>query len=177
MGLLQEDEKGKEKVIQLNDRLVNQRDQTIVAEIFIGKTFQSVGDKFGISRERVRQIFKAKTGMGRDELKRAEKFQKKVNLMQKIKFFCKQCKDPVIYSQQGIRKFCSTTCWKEYYSSRGEGCRNLKVKLICSGCGIDYHPHRNVNSPSILKGKTLKRNYCTKKCYIEHGLFGRDKKT
>jgi AraC-like DNA-binding protein len=157
----------------MNDREINKRNQTMVMEVFGGRTLQSVGDEFGISRERVRQIFKDRTGTSRDELKRADKFQKKINLMQRVRFLCKQCGDQVMFSERSVRKFCSETCWRKYYSAGGAGFRNLKVKLICSGCGIEYHPHRNIYSPSILKGKTLKKNYCTQQCYMEHGAFGR----
>ena len=131
-----------------------------------GRTLVSVGDELGISRERVRQIFKKITGRGWGIQRRTtERELRDKAWMDTVIFACRQCGREVnrrFRLENGYKKssvFCSDKCRGIYNR------RDFKVTKICVRCGKGFHPFRNWDSPSN-RSKAL---FCSQDCYWEAG--------
>ncbi len=109
-------------------------------------TLQQIGNKFGVTRERVRQILK------RDGLETRHFRQH---------YLCNHCRK-VIIGNRGLKpKFCSRVCRSKYYD----------VELICDGCGKSFI--RKIHNIRIalrrpMGGKEEKLWFCGYGC---HGLW------
>jgi len=131
-----------------------------------GRTLVSVGDELGISRERVRQIFKKITGRGWGIQRRTtEQELRDKAWMDTAIFACRQCGREVnrrFRLENGYKNasvFCSDKCRGIFNR------RDFKVTKICVRCGKGFHPFRNWDSPSN-RGKAL---YCSRDCYWKAG--------
>lgn len=105
-------------------------------------TLQAVGNIFGKSRERIRQIYKQETGYayGSKFAKKQKTIKKQLEKerLEKINFYCKACKKPVTKKNgKYLHKFCAE-------------CRAIQKKFddptttaICLNCGNSFHPARN----------------------------------
>ena len=130
-------------------------------------TLQEIGEKYGISRERVRQVWKRAKGYGFDahrlRLKHLWELSHEEHLKE-IKFVCTGCEKPITF-KEGFHK--SKYC---------NDCRILYTTInidlsrwhICKTCGIKFRPkvrfahHRN---PKTYHGR-YRGYFCSKKCYF-----------
>jgi hypothetical protein len=109
-------------------------------------TLAEIGQHYGISRERVRQIIKKETGKG-------------YRRITKPRPLCLNCGQPC--NDLGY-KYCSKECARETH----------RVTLECYTCGKLFtrrqsHVMRTATSPAYIN----KRFYCSKKCFgVQFGL-------
>ena len=122
---------------------------------------------YGVSRERIRQIYKRATGRGagermvlRREIKNEVKGQVEKAKLESVKFHCRACNKPVMH-KEGKYHLC-VKC-SDMLTKRQ---RDPYTLLQCIVCGDDFHPFRN--NPN---GK-----YCSTDCYFNSGNVGRPPK-
>lgn len=117
-------------------------------------TLEQVGKIFGVSRERIRQIYRRATGK-----KTRERINKKTEIRKKrlekegaeTKFICDGCGKKSPKKDSG-KMFC-LDCRKI-----SKGGKDPRIKLTCKRCGKIYNPSR---SYPYLKYES---KYCGKKC-------------
>lgn len=154
----------KEKLIKLaldrenpvTDESFEDRDTKIVEMIMNGFTLQEAGDKFGISRERARQIFKTTTGGAvggyRLEQARADVIRSTRHRVEKACELCgKTFEVPDIWAER--TKYCSEKCKREMLLYR-----NYEMR-VCKNCGVNYLTPR--------RGSERKEVFCGKRCQGE----------
>lgn len=121
-----------------------------------GSSLQFIGDKYGISRERVRQILKK---CGCDFIPVKAKKERVLNLV------CVKCGS----SFNGSRrvKYCSDVC-RDVHSSR-----NRFIDLVCCGCGCEFKRSQYraniINHRKASLGLDLDVVYCSLGCYHKNG--------
>lgn len=121
-------------------------------------TLEELGKMFGITRERVRQIYKKCTG--KDFSARRDRNRKLKNILKvrrgnAIMFNCQSCGSPVSKNQGSrLRKYC-----RKCRDAMLKDGRDRLITLSCSRCGTKYHPFR---SSSFLNIDT---NFCSADCY------------
>jgi len=116
-----------------------------------------VGDELGISRERVRQIFKKETKKDWGAVKRARKRWEEEKRLDSVAFSCRQCKTDMTYrDKKGRRVFCSRKCHTEYYE------RDRTVTNTCEKCSKEFHPYRYLGS----KSQRYVGRFCSHECYL-----------
>lgn len=144
-----------------------ERDQEIVERIDAGESPASLARFFGIHRERVRQIYKKKTGINpkasegnkrklllgfmRAEAKRQETLSKMLK--------CANCGIEVgeRRDHHHFKMYC-----KDCVKLSREGNRRLSVKLTCDGCGIEYSPF---SSSYYNNRHAFTKHYHNMSCY------------
>ena len=112
-------------------------------------TLNSVGEQWGLTRERVRQIFYRATGHNPGSIRK--QFLKDSGL-----FRCPVDGNPV--NPRG-RKYCSNACYNVscYY--------DMSATKKCVNCSKEFYPLRNWRSTKNDKNESGK--YCSRKCFIE----------
>lgn len=142
------------------------RNLKIVALADTGKyTLEELGQKFGLTRERIRQIYKAMTGLhyrvriDKNKVKRV--VEKKVKMNQVV-YNCVGCGIPVKRKYRH-GKYCD---YCHILSSIRR--RSLLKTFVCVFCGEKYHPIYNYKSPSIMKKKTIGNCFCSMDCYSKY---------
>ena len=129
-------------------------------------TLEEIGEKYGITRERVRQIFKRKTGLPyyhrklESQKARVEAYKKE---MEAIKFYCTICDEPVKRKDSGSLMNHCPECWVK--REKIGNLRDIKTTFICDECGDSFHPYRNWR---YLKNKP---RFCVNTCYEKAGRF------
>ena len=146
---------------------MHDRDKRIIEFYDQGLTLQQTGKIFGVTRERVRQIYLRVTGKAwgdrrREELrKRREK--KREAWLHKPYGWCRQCGIPLVRVNPLHRTFfCSLACLKEWNK------RDHKIIRICKTCGQGFHPWRT------FRWGRAKGKFCSFACYGKSGLYKRD---
>lgn len=136
-------------------------------------TLQEVGDMYDISRERVRQIYKNKRGIGatdlmlkRKALAKRIKDQKASIKENTVKFSCAACGDPVMYKDAGRKRKLCSKCSSVLEDQQ----RDPYITKFCRNCGEPFHPFRN---SKYRKPGVRDSTYCNMDCYISSGAFGR----
>ena len=139
---------------------IQERDKYIAKEGLTGRyTLVALGDKVGISREWVRQIFKKQTGqpyrfrLSHLEKRRTEKTQKFLN---EIKFQCKWC-GTLVKRKDGYRL--QNNCRECRDKLLTGSLRDGKVFFRCEVCKKEFNPHRNWK-----EAKSTKSRFCSKEC-------------
>ncbi len=139
-----------------------EKNRELILDVLLPKaTLEKVGKKWGLTRERVRQIFKRSTGQNPGSIRK--KF-----LKDGTKFRCPIDGKPV--NPRG-RKYCSNACYNVscYY--------DMSATRKCATCGGLFYPLRNWKSVQMNKGDAGK--YCSRKCFMEDmskkGIWGRKK--
>ena len=133
-------------------------------------TLREIAEKYGLTRERVRQIWKKNMGNGYDRHYRVlskikkEKYEKFLNT---IKFVCLRCKKKVANREKYSQVYCSV-CRKQMRMTGTR--RNYRIIRVCGSCGKDFSPWFPFNSPS-QRARTKGGRFCSMKCYIESPDF------
>ena len=120
------------------------RSQIIRELLLPGNTLESVGEIYGITRERVRQIIETRIDDFQD-IKRKLRYESE-------NFRCRTCGNPLPILS---RRFCSPSClglWKRF---------DFEHEVVCINCRRTYYRHRNW----IFTGRSGK--YCSIKCRFE----------
>ncbi len=133
-------------------------------------TYEEVGYPLGLTRERVRQIYKRAVGKEgikvrleqRKKLKKGnDEFVEWINENTK-KFDCHACGRSVTYKEAGYKHYLCPEC---SYILKEEQ-RNPYITNVCLTCGNEYHPFRNAPHSK----------YCSHECYLNSGNVGRKPK-
>lgn len=128
-----------------------------------GQTLQEIGDKFGLTKERVRQLL-VKCGC----VYKKPKKPKKPPVMHDL--VCLECGNGFQRTHKAM--YCSSKC----RSAKSISSRNKFQKLICCGCGCEFERSDyllNVNRHTKLKkGYDPNIVYCTHECYGKNGNAG-----
>lgn len=137
----------------------------IVQDVDLGtKTLNDIGKFYGISRERVRQIYKEHTGKpARNRIlnKQSEKEKTQQELLQKVKYTCVGCAKSVTHKEAGRKhKYCRR-CHRIFKSYR-----DPQRIYQCRMCNSDFHPLRIVRYSDKEKG-----DYCSMSCYKKSVTF------
>lgn len=120
-----------------------ERAAEIVRRINGGEFAINLAKELGISRERVRQIYKKETGHGTRHLRtynlRLQKAAARKVFLASVKFICQYCKKPVRFGDtpRNMRTFCFDC--RQMVNQRQLDLQNL---VVCDGCGITYPPYR-----------------------------------
>lgn len=125
------------------------------------KTLKQIGEKYGITKQRVSQIIKRQTGETPKKVK--------ANLLAKStlnRFRCQNCGITLSSDMVGKHKsFCSIHC-EEFFTRY-----DFENPKICKECGRKFIPFRNTKFYKKVGGKY----FCCMKCYIKwaknHGGF------
>lgn len=136
---------------------MSERNEKLIEMCETGQyTLQEVGEKFGISKQRVSEIYKKPYTKNRERKVQLNK-QKLIQKENSIRFYCKACGVGVL-TKDGfhLSKLCRS-CHDIL-----ENDRNPYIKRTCP-CGREFHP--------IRWERVQKRNrYCSRKCYHTHHL-------
>lgn len=142
---------------------ISERDKTI-AECLSAqtKTVGELGREFGISRERVCQIYSKVTGLPRGSLVKIKQHHDNMA----TKFICLGCSTPVsILEGKYLHKYCKD-CHKLSQTSN----RLMKLTFTCTHCSKKYHP-LSISARNALKKDSRKiGNFCSFDCYLSHGV-------
>ncbi len=131
-------------------------------------TLQQVGEKYGISRERVRQLYRTcrkkpyTTVLKKQKkLRKREKETERETRKQTVSFYCRDCNQPVPLSEPHYhQKIICRSCYLKYKKEL----REWRITKICKQCGKTFHPYAN-NTQQFL---------CSNACYT---LYGRGLKS
>lgn len=136
-----------------------ERDQDIVSKLINGtESIVTLGKKYGISRERVSQIYYRETKTKRGELRthreELRQYAKKI-ILDSFKFVCEGCGKNVDHREGHYkRKYCQA-CHDLVQNQK----RSVATVYKCTTCGEDYFPFTNSK-------KDRKSGYfCSLKCY------------
>lgn len=130
-------------------------------------TLQQVADKYNLSRERIRQIYKRETKKSTQNYRNQKKTkslqereEKRKIREQQVKFLCQGCKTPV-FNIEGVRLkiFCSK-CSQLNYEQREVG-----ITVTCDGCGEKFHPYKG------RRYINLKSHFHDQECYKNSEAF------
>ena len=130
-----------------------------------GLTLREIGDKYGITEERARQLC---VGIERPDLR--------------IRRNCGTCGVEFIPFSRELgssrKKYCSIACGRKAISDANRSpeskwSKHGTVKLTCSGCGVDFERTNYIASMLVhnrqLRGaKDSGLRFCTSECYWEH---------
>lgn len=131
------------------------RNKNIVRLMELGEfTLQDIGDMYGVTRERVRQIYHKHTGHGYKQrmINRQEKLQEILSIPA---FNCVECGNPEYTPIKQEYKLCRD-CRRKYRKQE----RLPWVLFSCDNCGTKFHPFRN-------RPKGEESKFCSIKCYME----------
>lgn len=140
-----------------------ERDKIIVESLTTQiKSVGELGRDFGISRERVCQIYSRITGNPRGTLRKVKKHHNEMA----IKFVCLGCSTPVtVKDGKYLHKYCRD-CHKISQTSN----RMLKLTFSCTHCGKKYHPLSISARNSVKKTQSRVGSFCSFQCYTDHGV-------
>jgi len=125
------------------------RSEDIVISLSKGETLQNVGDRYHITRERVRQLFEASAHLKLHDLRRKQ-------FKIKNSFKCWYC-GKTGYSLKGhSKRYCSIRCrkWGHYYQYFG--------LYICNQCGKGFFRRRSDGSTKRFCGKSCQGSWLAK---------------
>lgn len=124
-------------------------------------TLQMVGDHYGITRERARQIYRTTTGTPYDcyRGKKLNKEKGKLNKihLKEVKFLCKACHSPVTHKDGRYKHHLCSKCHEIMNKEQ----RDPYVVNLCLNCDKPFHPSRNRKR---LKG--FRGFFGSRKCYF-----------
>lgn len=128
----------------------NKDDDIIIGLMVKNETLDAIGKRYGITRERVRQIFKNR--MGISHVKASELLAEHVR-----EYRCVICGGEMKYGE--LKKgahFCSDACRKITRNY------NWQITQTCENCGCKYHPIR------ISKYVKSDHHFCSAKCHFQY---------
>lgn len=105
-------------------------------------TLQEIGNRFGVSRERIRQILSTNN------------IQTK-NYKWLLRYYCLECGTELVGHGRANRKFCSVSCCNSY----------KRITVMCDNCGalfkrraseLLWYPNTPAHQP--------KHSFCSRKC-------------
>lgn len=145
------------------------RNKTIIEKLDSGRyTLKRLGEEYGITRERVRQIYKREMGRSHHE-KRSEFLKHQSHLYRlriirekkkHVRFLCKECGKPVTEIDDKRLIATCRSCSRKYRKTE----RIPEKITICLFCHKEFHPYRG----------TPHQKFCTKQCYFDYcRKFGR----
>lgn len=147
------------KMKQKRKNELKDRNQYVVQRILKGDNQITIAKDLGISRERVRQIYKMNcVTTYQDVLKKRSnkiKLERRKKLEETIKFQCSICHRFVFWIENGKRVLTKTKCPE---------CKNTQKSAeyeICDFCGTKYHPYRARKSQRDLN------KFCGMNCYFK----------
>ncbi len=127
-----------------------------------GLILQEIADRYGVSRERIRQI------TSRFFIPVPER----PKLPEAVTDRCCHCKKQYERKRGSTRKFCSNAC-RRLSQIHKPFSRFRMVKLKCDGCGVAFQ--RSSRLYQIIlhiareRGNEHPRNFCSHACYLQHG--------
>lgn len=159
----------------LNRSVLDKRNKEIVERVEGGEPPADVARFFGMSRERIRQIYKKivgvnpKDGEGNKKKRLSQLIIREAKIEEKLSetFTCAFCKKAVERRDQPhFHKYCSDCII--YYKDNN---KRLNIRMICSGCGVEYIPY----TPSFYnqKNNKQKRGFHNQACYFKFGIGSR----
>jgi len=124
-----------------------------------GLTLREIGDKYGITRERVRQLC---VGLPKPDLR--------------IHRDCATC--GVEFAGRNCSKYCSNECGSvanrlAKRTPESKWSRYGTIKMTCAGCGVDFERVRYLDAIGTESRRARGvidsgLRFCTKECYWEH---------
>ncbi len=126
---------------------ITQRNFKIVRYVKKGIRCVDVANIVGLTRERIRQIYKEMDGRNPSERKVPKE------IMYRKRLFCNFC-GKRFFAGSRLR-FCSKKCWVEF-NVRSNSFKKINT---CRLCGVKYYPLRNKETPSM----SSKFNFCSRK--------------
>ena len=142
---------------------MNSRNDTIVRLLNSGRyTLQEIGNKYNISRERVRKIYADETGKPYQLRRNFESRLKQALIKKKelsVKFICAGCHKPATYSEVSRRKKLCSNCHDLLIKQH----RNPYIVAQCAVCGVKFHPFRD-----LQYHRKSKKLFCSNKCRMHY---------
>jgi predicted amidophosphoribosyltransferase len=127
-------------------------------------TLNSIGREYGLTRERIRQIYHRITGKKYTELIKTKSLArqkiKNNDMIKSFSKFCSACGKPISYEEHvkyPIREFCSDCHYISHTIKR-----DPKIFIKCDYCGKLFHPFRYKKYI-----KPAKNNFCSLSCAIK----------
>lgn len=148
-------EKLNEKNYKKIYKRIAKRDKDIVMRIFFpGEVLQTIGDRWGLTRERVRQIISSYLS-GMDYVSARKTLEKESSM-----FKCFVCGDSLTVEK--ARKVNSYYCDK---CTKLVGKYDLKDPAECDYCGDIFFPYRNRKYTKRLRQNG--HQFCNRDCYMK----------
>lgn len=152
----------KEQTMKDRDDLIHEIDAGLT-------TLDGAGKKYGISRERVRQIYKKATGKGaRNRIKamaEVKEYEKGLRDLE-VKVVCERCGTIVLRGEARTKgggfKYCRDCRELQIYAQR-----DIRTTFWCETCKEDFHPPRNWRVPK----QRAKGRFCSMACYMKSYTF------
>ena len=126
-----------------------------------GMNLQEIADRYGVSRERIRQI--------------TSRFfipvPKRARLPETVTDRCRHCKKQYERNRRRPRQFCSKECQRLSQSHKPFSRFGI-VRLKCDGCGVAFQrtsqSHQIKLRQARERGHEHPRNFCSHACYLQH---------
>ena len=132
-------------------------------------TLEEVANKYDLTRERIRQIWKKNTGRGYDryqKYRRQIKEEKEQEFLDSVKYICLRCGKEVTHRES----WGSVYCFDCRQTMLRGGTRNYRVSKTCLSCSKKFHPWTNANSPSVVNYSKAGQ-FCSRDCYRKSPAF------
>lgn len=126
-------------------------------------TLQQVGEKYNISRERVRQLYRVIAKKPYTTLlAKRRRIQRRIKIIEEetrkntVSFYCRDCNQPVPLSEAHYhQKIICRNCYQKYQREL----RSWRITRSCKQCGKTFHPYTS-NTQQFL---------CSNACYTQYG--------
>jgi len=125
-----------------------------------GMTQTAIAEKIGVTKQRVGQLVDKAERAGIPVVRRQVRRSK-----------CANC--GVEYASKN--KFCSKKCRSMFPRNFGGPSSEIQVEImVCDGCGTKFSRTRRLiyigKKGAERTGRTLKRTFCTRDCYLKNGV-------
>lgn len=142
---------------------IDARSKEIVSLLETGRyTLQEVGGIYGISRERIRQIYKKSTGESsnhRSIYLKEKGIMDRILRSQQVKLLCAGCGIKVRYREgANKKKYCPACSYLSVHKARA-----MSKTRICLNCSNPFHPASNWRFPS----QRARAAFCGNLCYYD----------
>lgn len=136
------------------------RNKKIVELIDHGMKSSWIAEHIGMSRERIRQIYKKKTGSNPSEVRQQEQ---NGEIKFAHEFHCNWCGEGFYrHKGEGMKYYCGYECYKNVHKR----VHSLSYVKVCEWCGCRFFPWKS----RMFMGNKLKRYMCSNECRLEYLL-------
>lgn len=141
---------------EIDQSVIDARNIVLVEGINHGISATQLGHQFGLTRERVCQIYFKKTGKSVRQLRLETRIQDMVRVTkERQQLICKNCKNPI--NEPHKRVFCSRYCASKFAAKRRGG-----KQIQCENCGTMFQAYRTA------KYTGARSRFHIHACYFEY---------
>lgn len=141
----------------MNVKGITQRQQTMLDEYSVsGVTLEAMGEKYNLTRERIRQIITKHPDFYNVKAKKIFDTKKKV--------ICKQCGNELLVMKSALTKFCNAQCRNDFSRTKGRLAREERFRNFVGRTCTKCHEFKDASNFYVRKDKLLPHSFC-KQCH------------